>query len=579
MRLYSLGRVLRAFRSRLGWLNGTVLALLLVGVIITPFLPGDAAGAFATIATLAGTSTAGTTILRKRRRVPAEERPAWSLVGVGLLLITLGLVVFAVSLALSPATVFGPHDLCFLAGYGTGMLGIALLPHTKGSRLQRIRLLLDSVIGAVAILTLGWVFLYAEVAAALETAPTWDRLVGSAYPLMDTTMLVVVTVVVIRRSTYRFDPRLLHLALGSVVLAAADVAFLIKGAGKSFVDAEPVFPLTLAAIAFFVVVGVSVDRPIEVREYADRPSTPLWAMILPYGTAAVMLAVLVIRLQRSPAGSEDGILNFAALLILVMVFARQSVAIRENRRFVEDQRTVLVASISHELRTPLTAMVGFLDLLESDGSVDDEERREMVSIVNEQASYMSRTVADLVMLASEHTTTMDLTIEPCSIDAITWGSVNSIAIDPASVRVDADANMTAYVDRGRIIHALANLLANAARYGGDKVAIVATADGGDLVIEVHDNGPGVPRKYELLVWEKFERGPNRLNAAVPGSGIGLAVTNAIVKAHGGNAGYRRSGRLGGACFWLRLPGRVQIEASTPTTLLRGVPRDADAQSA
>ncbi|MDX2343465.1 MAG: ATP-binding protein, partial [Acidimicrobiia bacterium] len=59
------------------------------------------------------------------------------------------------------------------------------------------------------------------------------------------------------------------------------------------------------------------------------------------------------------------------------------------------------------------------------------------------------------------------------------------------------------------------------------------------------------------IWEKFERGPNRLNAVVPGSGIGLAVTNAIAKAHGGSAGYRRSERLGGACFWIRLPGRAR----------------------
>ena len=46
---------------------------------------------------------------------------------------------------------------------------------------------------------------------------------------------------------------------------------------------------------------------------------------------------------------------------------------------------------------------------------------------------------------------------------------------------------------------------------------------GNLLIEVHDDGPGIPRKYQLLVWEKFERGPNRLNATVPGSGIGMKL--------------------------------------------------------
>ena len=57
--------------------------------------------------------------------------------------------------------------------------------------------------------------------------------------------------------------------------------------------------------------------------------------------------------------------------------------------------------------------------------------------------------------------------------------------------------------------------------------------GPDLVIEVHDNGEGVPRKYELAIWEQFERGVHRLNSTVPGSGIGLAIVDMVVRRHGG----------------------------------------------
>lgn len=83
--------------------------------------------------------------------------------------------------------------------------------------------------------------------------------------------------------------------------------------------------------------------------------------------------------------------------------------------------------------------------------------------------------------------------------------------------------------------------------------------GGALVIEVHDAGPGVPKRHELVIWDRFERGPNRYNASVPGTGIGLAVVAAIAEAHGGSVGYRRSEALGGGCFWIELPGRVDTE--------------------
>ncbi len=78
-----------------------------------------------------------------------------------------------------------------------------------------------------------------------------------------------------------------------------------------------------------------------------------------------------------------------------------------------------------------------------------------------------------------------------------------------------------------------------------------------LVIEVHDDGPGVPKKYELTMWDRFERGPNRLNATVPGSGIGLAIVDIIARSHGGSASYRQSELLGGACFSIEIPDAVQ----------------------
>jgi signal transduction histidine kinase len=118
------------------------------------------------------------------------------------------------------------------------------------------------------------------------------------------------------------------------------------------------------------------------------------------------------------------------------------------------------------------------------------------------------------------------------------------------VNIADDAALTA--DSARIVQVIANFLANAARYGAGRIDICAFEDAGMTVIEVHDNGPGVPEVYELVIWERFERAAQR-QSSIPGSGIGLAVARGVAHSHGGETYYRRSERLGGACFSIRVP--------------------------
>jgi two-component system sensor histidine kinase RstB len=113
------------------------------------------------------------------------------------------------------------------------------------------------------------------------------------------------------------------------------------------------------------------------------------------------------------------------------------------------------------------------------------------------------------------------------------------------------------------------LTTNAIRYGGGRVDVVARVEQGTVIIEVHDDGPGVPTKHEFTIWEQFERGAHRLDATRPGSGIGLAIVRAVARAHGGRTGYSRSDRLGGACFSVILPRRAD-ESRSPEPAGSGV---------
>ncbi|MBW3666810.1 MAG: hypothetical protein KY394_04355, partial [Actinobacteria bacterium] len=281
----------------------------------------------------------------------------------------------------------------------------------------------------------------------------------------------------------------------------------------------------------------------------------------PYLLAGALLVTHVVRYRSATAGGEDTILLDALLLIVVIIFFRQVYAIRRNRKRVDEQRSELVASVSHELRTPLTAMVGYLSLLDDNGDeFPAEARREMISEATAQARHMARLVNDLVMLARGKMRGLPLEISAVRISDIV--SVSLQDIDSGTTRVEAEIDQEAVVniDGDRVRQLLVNLLSNAVRYGGSRVKLVVRTDE-DLLIEVHDDGAGVPTRYQEMIWERFERGAHRLDARSPGLGIGLSVVKAVAESHGGSAKYRESELLGGACFSVVIPGCVAAQRS------------------
>jgi signal transduction histidine kinase len=98
-----------------------------------------------------------------------------------------------------------------------------------------------------------------------------------------------------------------------------------------------------------------------------------------------------------------------------------------------------------------------------------------------------------------------------------------------------------------------NLITNAVRYGGSEILVTAARNGQVVEFAVHDDGEGVPSKFQSEMWGRFERRSQKGNMSVPGSGIGLSVARDLVAAHDGTIGYRTSELLGGACFAFSSP--------------------------
>jgi signal transduction histidine kinase len=489
------------------------------------------------------------------RRLPAVERRAWGLITAGIAASFLGEVAWSVvelGLGREPVSP-GPHDLFELAAYPLITLGILGLPHLTGSRYSAARVSLDALVGSVAFAVLLWDQSVSDLLAEADLSA--ERVMGFAYPLLDVFVMAAIIIALLRRSPYRRDPRLAALLIALGFALAADVAFPVMEHTTGYSAGDWPDALWVLGYAMYGVTAWHLRRPAARREVAMvRPS--LWKLLVPY---TWVLGVFGLFFWRVLALDLDSLalLSWTALGITAAVIARQAISIRETREMVEAERDQLLASLSHELRTPLTAVAGFSDIMDDDwDAIGDDEKRELVSIIRSQANHLSHAVVDMVALARNNLDEIEIRksqLDGKQLIADAIRAVFDVNSGPLPVKARVEPFLAFSADRNRLLQILVHLLSNAQRYGNGHILIVARRDGDDRLLEVHDDGPGVTLKYEHLIWERFERGEHRLNASIPGSGLGLSIVKALSEAHGGTAGYRRSEELGGACFWVELP--------------------------
>lgn len=484
---------------------------------------------------------------------------------MGLMLFWLGIVAIGILTEVGVTVgAFGPFDAFFLGAYVAVIISLYELARLDSGGREWVLTVIDALVGGIAMAALVWNAFFADLMASLAGAAWWEVTIAAIYPIVDIMAVIAILILVMRRSNYHLDPRLVFVALGGGAQVLADLVFLNNAVGENFATTEPAYAVNLLAAAFLLITATIVDRVPRRREFPETP-TPVWALLWPYLLAASLLAVHFQKYRDLAPDATEILLLDAVILIGVVIFLRQVYVIYRDRNRVDAKRAELVASVSHELRTPLTAMVGFLTLL--DEHADEfprDAREEMIAEAADQARHMSRLVSDLLMLARGDTSAMSLEMSNVRVMAIVTSVLR--ATDPGDTRIeeDFDAPVSVRVDPDRMKQALANLLTNAVRYGGDRCLIVATTSARDLTLEVHDNGPGVPTRYESAIWQHFERGAHRLDSVTPGLGIGLSIVQAVAESHGGRVDYRESERLGGACFSITIPDCIvadETEAS------------------
>jgi two-component system sensor histidine kinase KdpD len=224
----------------------------------------------------------------------------------------------------------------------------------------------------------------------------------------------------------------------------------------------------------------------------------------------------------------------------------------------ESLRNTLLASISHDLRTPLAVMAGAGSTLADRGATLDEQTRvSLARSIETKAREMSDLVSNVLDLMRFESGQVVLRTDWEALDDLVGtalhGTEHQLARHVVDLRLPADLPPV-LVDARLIVQVFTNLFDNIGKYtpAGTHLAVSAAADGRFVRVMVDDDGPGLPPGDPARLFDKFQRGDEE--GAIVGVGLGLAICQAIIKAHGGEIEAHR-----------RVPAGARFEFILPAT--------------
>jgi two-component system sensor histidine kinase KdpD len=256
--------------------------------------------------------------------------------------------------------------------------------------------------------------------------------------------------------------------------------------------------------------------------------------------------------------SRETLDALGSLAGLAIERARALEALSKNRAEQEHERlrTALLDSVTHEFRTPLTSIKASVTTLLSRAILDDQGRRELLTVIDEETDRLNRLVGEAAEMAQLDSGMFKLDLQPHPItEALKLALQDAKAsLENHLVEVVVPETLPRVpMDLQRIREVLMHLLENAGKYSAPGAPIKVTSEVKDdrLVTSVADRGPGIDSFEQALIFEKFYRGQNQRYTA-PGTGMGLAIAKVIIEAHGGTIGV--VSQLGsGSVFSFTLP--------------------------
>lgn len=297
----------------------------------------------------------------------------------------------------------------------------------------------------------------------------------------------------------------------------------------------------------------------EKLRNAASSEAPSIDVSLPYlivgvsrGSEAV--ASMAVRESNIPRSLLQSVANLVAIG-LERAQAEDLAREVEAARRSEQLRTTLIDAMAHEFKTPLTLIKAATTSLLANPDVPPQTRMEQLTIADEEAEHLRQLVDDAIEMARLDTTRIEIHPEMANLNDTLKDVLASLQteVDEHPIKVVSDPSLPPTIFDKRLMKlAIRQLLDNALKYTDADTAVEMSTQvqDGMQTVEVTDYGQGIPADEQARIFERFYRSP-AVKSQIPGSGLGLSITDGIVRAHNGELTV--SSQAGRTTFRITMP--------------------------
>jgi signal transduction histidine kinase len=309
--------------------------------------------------------------------------------------------------------------------------------------------------------------------------------------------------------------------LQSLRTQLGDLLIIVRSNDATLVSTVRSFfiPL-LAALAIAIACGILIARVLTRQAVTPLDDVTAALQRFASGDLTPQLIAADERHELSPLATAYN----GAIEQMQRAFAARDRANASMRQFIADA--------GHQLRTPLTVVQGFIAILRRGGFENPNDREHILHTMNDQSRIMGSLIDKLILLERWESPEAPASVSPIDVGTLVGDLVAPIADAHPDRRfvISAPSGILAAIDPTELGYVVTNLADNALKYGEGAIAVTVHAHDAAAIIEVADEGPGIPSTDAARVFDRFYRGTQR---DVPGSGLGLAIVKrAVERAHG-----------------------------------------------